>query len=274
MLSKEEFVRWIDASHDLFQVFEGRYDAYPIARRWVDELFSKGRFSIDDSDRERLGKLVNNLNFDAFGIKEKVKESIRSELTALLDRIDDHQSSAGFAVSFFLFTWNLQRFRKYFERKPEFSLVEYFEQVGEGLEKAKDTLLSFRNRNLLFDEINESEVKDVFYRINEILREVGIRNNEPIGTIKLLHMFFPAYFQLLDNPIAVQLGLKLRNKSIDAEFYIGWMMKLKNWLSNYKEVVSELENRHDYGILKLVDEGLYIMCSVNLQIRTAKLGIL
>jgi len=79
---------------------------------------------------------------------------------------------------------------------------------------------------------------------------------------------------------------------VDVELYIKWMRKLKSWLENYKDVVKELERKyessilkhkdvvkapeHKYesSILKLIDEGLYIMCSVNLQIRVSKLGII
>lgn len=61
---------------------------------------------------------------------------------------------------------------------------------------------------------------------------------------------------------------------MDVELYIKWMRKLKSWLINYKDVVKELEHKYESSILKLIDEGLYIMCSVNLQIRVSKLGII
>ncbi len=55
--------------------------------------------------------------------------------------------------------------------------------------------------------------------------------------------------------------------------YIEWMKRLKNWLEKYENIISELEAKYNYSIIKLVDEGLYIMCSVNLQKRVDKLGI-
>jgi len=39
MLEKNEFEKWIEASHTMFEIFEGRYDAYPLAVRWIDEWF-------------------------------------------------------------------------------------------------------------------------------------------------------------------------------------------------------------------------------------------
>jgi len=51
------------------------------------------------------------------------------------------------------------------------------------------------------------------------------------------------------------------------------MQRLKSWLGNYKDVIEELENKYESSILKLIDEGFYMMCSVNLHIRVSKLGI-
>ena len=52
MLSKDEFVRWVIASHDLFEIFEGRYDAYPLARKWINEWFLNGKFTFKDSKKK------------------------------------------------------------------------------------------------------------------------------------------------------------------------------------------------------------------------------
>ena len=88
------------------------------------------------------------------------------------------------------------------------------------------------------------------------------------------HDAYPHYFPLLDNPIAEQMGLKKHdNDKIDNEKYIIWMKMLKNWLENYKDVIQDLENKYGYSILKLVDEGFYTMCSMNLRNRINRLGI-
>lgn len=273
MLSKDEFIRWVDASHDLFEIFEGRYDAYPLARKWIDEWFLNGEFTVEDSEKQRIANLIGNLNFDAFGVKDLgLREKMRVQLLLLLEKISERQSNVGFAVSFFFFTWNLRRFRHYFSRKTNFSLLDYFENVGNEFERLKKQFGFFSNRNLLSDGIYEEKVIETYNKVNEILKIAGIGNNEPIGTIKLLHVFSPSYFPLLDNPIAEQMRLK-EKESVDAGLYIKWMRKLKNWLGNYKENVKELENKYGSSILKLIDEGFYIMCSVNLHIRVNKLGV-
>ena len=69
------------------------------------------------------------------------------------------------------------------------------------------------------------------------------------------------------------MGLKEKGVSVDAGLYIKWMWKLKNWLENYKDIIKELESKYESSILKLIDEGFYMMCSVNLHIRVSKLGI-
>ncbi len=90
MLSGSEFVRWINASHDLFEIFEGRYDAYPLARKWIDEWFLNGEFTVKDSEKQRIANLINNLKFDAFGIKDlSLQEKMRTQLFLLLEEISE-----------------------------------------------------------------------------------------------------------------------------------------------------------------------------------------
>ncbi|RLE89175.1 MAG: hypothetical protein DRN04_16620 [Thermoprotei archaeon] len=72
--------------------------------------------------------------------------------------------------------------------------------------------------------------------LNVFRREAGDRRNEPIETIK-------------------------------------GMRTLKNWLQNYVDVVEKLEEEYGEAILKLVDEGLYIMCTVSLRKRVNLLSI-
>ena len=272
MLEKDEFVKWIDASHDLLEIFEGRDDAYPLSRKWVNEWFSRGEFTVNSSDKQRIIDLISNLDLDIFEINDpKVQEIIKSQLMELLEKLTETQSNIGFAVSFYLFTWNIRRFKHYFDKKQSFSLVKYFEHIDEGLKELEDLIRFFRGKSLLSDDIYEKEVSEIFSKINEMLKNAGIGNNEPVGTIKLLHILAPSYFPLLDNPIAEQIGLKDKRSPIDIKLYIRWMHRLKNWLRKYEDVIGELETKYGCSILKLVDEGLYIMCSVNLRIRTSKL---
>jgi hypothetical protein len=75
---------------------------------------------------------------------------------------------------------------------------------------------------------------------------------------------------LIDNKIAKAVGLK----SLSSKSYVEWMKKLKSWLQNYVEAIEQLEKECDnFSILKLVDEGLYMMCSITLRKRVSELGL-
>ena len=118
MFSRNEFVRWVDVSHDLFEIFEGRYDADSLARKWVDEWFSNREFTVN---------LISNLNFNAFGIKESsLQEKMKFQLLLLLET-RRKKNTMGFAGSFFFFTWNLQRFKRYYS-KNGFLAVRLFQE--------------------------------------------------------------------------------------------------------------------------------------------------
>lgn len=83
----------------------GRYDAYPIARKWIDEWFLNGEFTVKDSEKQRIANLISNLNFDAFRVKDlSLQEKMKTQLLLLLEKISERPSNVGFAVSFFFFT--------------------------------------------------------------------------------------------------------------------------------------------------------------------------
>lgn len=64
-------------------------------------------------------------------------------------------------VEFFFFTWNLRRFKRYYSRKTDFSLLDYFENVGKEITKLKKQIEYFRSENLVIDEIYEGEVIEI-----------------------------------------------------------------------------------------------------------------
>ena len=185
----------------------------------------------------------------------------------LLEEVNKRQDNVGFTLSFYFFTWNLQRFKEYFEKKDNFSLLNYFEEIGNKLGELKNHFEYFRDKHLIYQKLEEEKVKNIYHQVQEILKSAGIGKNEPVGTIKILHIFSPTYFPLLDNPIAEHVGLKRPSK------YITWMKVLKSYLENYKDEIKKLEKNYGYSILKLVDEGLYIMCSISWRKRVDKLGI-
>ena len=39
MFNQDDFETWIYSSHRIMNLFEGRYDVYPICRGWVEKWF-------------------------------------------------------------------------------------------------------------------------------------------------------------------------------------------------------------------------------------------
>lgn len=274
MLKSEEFITWIETSHALFELFESRFDAYPLARRWVDEWYEKGCFKPEREELERLRSLVSGLNPRAWEIREEIWSSMSEQLHQLIGHLQGSVSNVGLAIAHYLSIWNIRRFTTYFERRRDFSLTSYFTLLGEQLEEMKSELARYRLMSLLRDRVEEDRVRRLFRRVNTVLRELGIGQDEPVGTIKVLHIFAPYYFPLLDNPIASSLSItRGKQGKISAKKYVEWMHTLKNWLQNYADVVEKLEEEYGESILKLVDEGLYIMCTVSLRKRVNLLGI-
>lgn len=279
ILVKNIFIKRIKISHEIFKILEKRQDAYPLALKWVKEWLDDRKFIIKDSDKQTIRDLIDN---PYIKIKNKdLKEKMKSQLELLLEKISGKQNNVGFAISFYLFTWNIRRFEDYFITNNNFLLLNYFEKVGNELEKLKDQFQYFKDKHLIYEnKINENKVRKIYQDVQNILKSAGKGDNEPVGTIKLLHIFSPYYFPLLDNPIAEHMGLiekgndilsKNDNKNnLNDEKYILWMKVLKSWLEDYKDVIKELEKEFEkkegykYSILKLIDEEFYMMCSMGL----------
>ena len=278
MLTTDEFEKWIEASHIMFEIFEGRYEIYPLARKWIQNWFSSEVFLIEKEDIERISNLFNKFDYEVYDVKEEeLKKKINGQLMNLLKNNFNEgiNENIGFAVSSYLFTWNFQRFKKYFKKNENFNVEYYFKSLGEFLKNERDKLNIFRNKKLVSDQIEREKIEEIFNEVNNKLREIGIGNNEPIGTIKLVHIFAPYYFPLIDNYIARATGV-LRNSrwdSLESDSYMRWMNALKNWLQNYFDVIEEIERKYNSSILKLVDEGLYMMSTIKQRTRVAGLGI-
>ncbi|MEM3402628.1 MAG: hypothetical protein QXH08_05350 [Candidatus Hadarchaeales archaeon] len=289
MLEKDDFLKWVNASHHMFEIFEGRNDAYPLAKKWIREWSDFGKFIIDERDNGIVNLLITSFDYDVFrNFNDKIERN-DDEWTKLVNEVDrqfkkliennlkaGECKNVGFAVAPFLFTWNFQRFKEYFKkRKEDFDIESYFKDLGNFLSGKKEVLRGFRVKRLIYDEIEKERVMQIFDEINGKLKETGIGNNEPIGTIKLLHVFAPYYFPLIDNDIAKTIGGLLPSKweSLTSDSYLKWMNALKSWLQNYSEVINRLEEEYDSSILKLIDEGLYMMSTVKQRARIARLGI-
>ena len=267
-MKEHEFEKWIEASHNTFKIFEGELiHVYSISRRCVKDWYDKGSFNVSNIDIEILKRIKENFNYEAFGIESKcIKYRIDENFTELIEQLKNNNENIGFGIAPYLFTWNFQRFKEYF-KSEQFDLKGYFENLGNNLNPKKDELKKFYNKKIYSDEINEEEIKGIFNDINSKLHDLGIGQNEYVGVAKLLHIFAPYYFPLIDNPIAKAVGLKEReNNPLDADKYIKWMKCLKKWISNYnEEKIKSIECRYCESILKLIDEGLYVMSSINLK---------
>jgi hypothetical protein len=275
MLEKIEFEKWIKASHIMFEIFEGRFDAYPLTVRWISEWFNSRCFKVENDDRVRISALVKNFDYKVYGIGGALREKIDGQFKDLMANQMGVEKviNIGFAVSPYLFTWNFRRFKEYFEKKGDFNLEQYFSALGKFLQSDSGKLRKFREQNLIFSQIVKREVEEIFKEVNDELKKIGIGNNEPVGTAKLLHVFSPFYFPLIDNNIAKAVGLILpRGESLTCDSYLTWMESLKTWFQNY-DMIERLETESQSSILKLVDEGLYVMSSINLRLRVERLGL-
>lgn len=246
-ITGRELRYWVKASHHLIRIF-WRGEQYFLSWKWVDEWFNFGEFLVRQEDEEEILDLVKQPDYEALG--DLVQNHLRR----------GKQSNVGFAIAPYLFTWNIKRFKEYFRRDRNFSLTVYFKNLGEFVLLNQDKLRYFRNKNLVTDEVDESAI-EIFEETNQKLKEIGIGDNEPIGAAKVLHILAPYYFPLIDNDIAEWFGLKLPNETLKPQRYKEWMIRLKKWLSKYPEDVNELQERFNRPILKLVDEGLWLMCS-------------
>jgi hypothetical protein len=264
MLEKfENFKRWIEASHILYETFEKRHAVYPISLRWVEEWCASGSFTITEDYVRTIDNLVNS-HIDE-QTKRDLKEKIRREWKEFMETSLRVQKGdeIGYAVSPYLFLWNFGRFKEYFDEREDFKLKTYFDRSGDFL-RGKSEVKHFKTKRLISDWIEDDNIRRIFEGLNRELREIGVGKNEPVGTVKLLHLFAPHYFPLIDNEIARKTGLlQHKGERLYYEAYLRWMKALKNWLQSYgKEEIEGLEKNHDLSILKLVDEGLYVASHV------------
>jgi len=287
MLSRDEFEVWIRSCHGLYTIFESRTDFYPISLQLVEEWWrNNGKYHINDEILKSLhSKLqyLDNKYYEHFGVKGDLQRILSSAFNEFISRhftIGEHDN-IGVAIAPYLFTWNLQRFKKYFERNPQFKLSDYFTALGREVSMLKDEIAYFRGKRLIDSDIesDEDRIRNLYDAICTILKKlniiyVGIDENEYVGTVKILHILAPNYFPLLDNEIAKAAGLIKDRENITWPKYITWIKGLRLWLQNYVDVLEKLENEFKSSMLKLIDESLYIMSTVTLSKRVPSLGIM
>lgn len=278
----KDFKKWIVASHILFEIFEGRYDVYMVCRDLVKEWLNNGKCKIKEEQVDRIKLSIEKFDYDIYlpkliNAKNNAKELGQKIVKFFEDNINCEMDNPGWCVAPYLFTWNFRRFGEYLKKRGIFDVADYFKKLGCYIKKVKEQIervdKKFYDRKLYKDEINETLVREVFTLLNNGLKEIsGVKQNEPVGTIKILHIIYPDYFPLLDNYIAkAVLGAKA---VLDEGAYIRFMKKVKGYLKKYDSYkLVRLERKFNLSILKLMDEGLYIMCSVNLNRRVLQIGL-
>ncbi len=263
----------------MYTVFESKSDLYPIPLQLVEEYWkNNGKYHINEEILKSLSSKLKYLDYESFGIKGDLKEAVSKAFIKFIERrftIGEHDN-IGVAIAPYLFTWNIKRFKKYFQEKPQFNLSDYFIALGQKISELKVEIAYYRKKRLVDSDIDSDEpkIRELLKAVIRVLRElsenyVGKKQDEPLATIKILHILAPNYFPLWDNYMARCVGLK----RVTLDGAITWMKMLRLWLQNYVDVLEKLEKEFKLPMLKLVDESFYIMCTVNLRKRVGSLGI-
>ena len=161
MLEKSEFENWIKASHALFEIFEGRYDAYPLAKKWVQQWFSFEEFIVEKQDITVINGFIEDFDYNVFrnfrdpferddANWERLKNRINNQFKGLVKKNFDlgKRGNVGLAIAPFLFTWNFQRFKEYFKRET-IDLEYYFKELGRFTENKRGNLEVFKDKKLI-----------------------------------------------------------------------------------------------------------------------------
>lgn len=272
MIDKRSLIRWLKGADEIFEALEGRGDAYNLCRRWVEEWFSCGKFCITDEDRNFLKE------FELLVFNETVKSKIENNLARLKEKLESYTENIGFAFSLYLISWNIRRFEIYFERNTDFSFENFFVSLKEVFnQEFLERLKALRKFHLLKNEIENDLVMNIYKKLHQKLREIGTgTQNEPVSTIKIMHIVAPSYIPLLDNPIAEALKKEKvceffsyrkgrdRGIEIDPDSLIKYMAWIKENFSSFSDTILSLELEKHKSFLKLLDQAFYIRYSIDI----------
>ncbi|MHA1238397.1 MAG: hypothetical protein ACTSSJ_04010 [Candidatus Odinarchaeia archaeon] len=272
MMSGESLIRWLKGADEIFDALEGRGDAYNLCRRWVEEWFTSKKFCITEEDERFLNE------FDLLVFNENVKSKIKLNLEQFKRKINQYRDKLAFAFSLYLISWNIRRFEKYFEINPDFSFGNFFTALNEVFNKELlEDIKKLRGSHLFKCEIEERLIASVFERLNQKLKQIGAgTQNEPVATIKILHIIAPYHIPLLDNPIAKALKKervceffpyrmgKYRGIEINKSSLVKYMKWIKNKFSAFSHLIFSLEREMNKSFLKLLDQAFYIRYSIDI----------
>jgi len=169
-----------------------------LCRKWIEEWFSCKKFCITDEDRDFLKE------FKLLIFNERVKSRIENNLAQLKEKIKNHTEKITFAFALYLISWNIRRFETYFERNTDFSFEKFFDSLNEVFknENFLNNVEELRKLHLFKNEVKDELVADIYKNLEEKIKQIVSTQNEPIATIKIMHIIAPYYIPLLDNPIA------------------------------------------------------------------------
>jgi len=272
MIDEQSLIRWLKGADEIFEALEGRGDAYSLCRKWVEEWFSGGKFCITDEDKNFLKE------FELLIFNERVKSKIENNLAQLKEKLENHTEDISFTFSLYLISWNIRRFETYFERNNDFNFEDFFVSLNEVFnQEFLEWLKVLRKFHLLKDEIKSDLVMGIYEKLHQKLRAIGTgTQNEPVSTIKIMHIVAPFYIPLLDNPIAAALKKekvceffsyrqdRYKGIEIGRDSLIGYMTWIKRKFSSFSDTVLSLELEKHKSFLKLLDQAFYIRYSIDI----------
>jgi len=317
-------VRWIEGADDIFEAFEGRGDIYETCRNWIEEWFQCRKFCVKEKDKRKLEKefleqFKSTLEITINRIRDEdrrseVKETFLRSMELLIEKIPENSCKLTFAFAPYLISWNIRRFIEYFrnpiwfenlevDKNSEESLVEYFSKLNEYFnEDLIEIIGGLRQKNIFDSDIEEETIRILYEGLNEKLKSLGIRNDEPVGVIKVLHILSPHYFPLIDNPIARSLAIsnvfrsftleKENSKKkgrkhvyricgstivcsrtitiynakvkLNVDSYIKYMKEIQQIFQRNRDSIEYLEKKSNKSFLKLLDQAFYIRYSIDI----------
>lgn len=253
MIDEQSLIRWLKGADEIFEALEGRGNAYNLCRRWVEEWFSCGKFCIADEDRNFLKE------FELLIFNERVKSKIENNLVKLKEKLENYTEDITFAFSLYLISWNIRRFETYFEENADFSFEDFFVSLSKVFDKTfLNNVKELKKLHLFKSETKDELIADIYKKLEEKIKQIVSTQNEPVATIKIMHILAPYYIPLLDNPIAKALK---REKLCD---FFNFIPLSQDFWKNLKKLKNcELKL---YEIKKIIQDMLDEIESVKLDI--------
>jgi len=272
MIDEQSLIRWLKGADEIFEALEGRGDAYNLCRKWIETWFSCEKFCITEEDEIFLKE------FDLLIFNEGVKERMKKDLVFIKKRLTEHTKEISFALSLYLISWNIRRFETYFQRDVNFSFEDFFTSLNDVFNGGfLSNIEELRKFHLFKNQIKKDLIMSIYEKLHRKLKQIGTgTQNEPVSTIKIMHIIAPYYIPLLDNPIAEALKKekvceffsyrpgRYWGIEIDQNSMIEYMAWIKEKFSPFSRAVFSLESEKRKSFLKLLDQALYIRYSIDI----------